>query len=128
MTDKDLLELAAKAAAYCVLSEWSKEEGSFDGFVIASDFHPFRAYWNPLTNDGDALRLAVILTIDVGFGTDGKGAFVCALVDGEPTYASHNGGNPLAATRRAIVCAAAAIGLNVPTSTIVQRSNSPTNS
>ncbi len=52
MTDKDreLLELAAKAAG---LMLWT--HANDDGFYISD---PMRR-WNPLDNDGDALRLAI---------------------------------------------------------------------
>ena len=46
MTDRELLELAAKAAE---IKDW------VDGW---SD-----KFWNPLTDDGDALRLAVKLDL-----------------------------------------------------------------
>ena len=55
MTDKELLELAAKAAGY---------EARWFGDVFCRDTklepYPWRG-WNPLTDDGDALRLAVKL-------------------------------------------------------------------
>jgi len=50
-TDKELLELAAKAA------------GRGDHWWVG-DTH---LKWNPLTDDGDALRLAVKLRLDIGF-------------------------------------------------------------
>jgi hypothetical protein len=58
MTDRELLELAAKAAGYTLGPEWDCHElgiwvngkGNGDGFLF-----------DPLTDDGDALRLAVIL-------------------------------------------------------------------
>lgn len=99
-TDKELLELAAKAAGYNVKSH---EDGT-----LYSDYKcaGYCGVWKPLTDDGDAFRLAVSLQID--FYVDGKQAgawvddFVCLVEDiGLDTYA---------ATRRAIVRAAAAIG------------------
>ena len=92
MTDRELLELAAKAI----------------GFYR---FHPARRHhsgvgWNPLADDGDALRLAVDLWIEIrvfnGQAHAGKqNKFWCT----EPV-----GDDPHAATRRAIVRAAAEIG------------------
>jgi sugar phosphate isomerase/epimerase len=73
ITDKELLELAAKAGG---LAFWSENE------------------WNPLDDDGDALRLAVQLKM---WTHSGMGCF-----QNEP--------DPYAATRRAIVRAAAEIG------------------
>jgi hypothetical protein len=67
-------------------------------------------YWNPLTDDGDALRLAVKLGLLVDVWLQQK---VCIasnqgeeLVDAREQF----GNDPYAATRRAIVRAAAEIG------------------
>ena len=79
-----LLELAARAAGY-------------------------RAYgnWNPLTNDGDAFRLAVFLFRDIHFW----------YFDGSVSIGNDLrivcGDDPCAATRLAIVRAAAEIGRNM---------------
>ncbi|WP_447988384.1 hypothetical protein [Achromobacter spanius] len=58
MKDRELLELAAQAAAVEV--KWIK---GFDGkeraHIGAGSYMPM--IWNPLTDDGDALRLAVKL-------------------------------------------------------------------
>ena len=108
-TDRELLELAAKAAGI---------EGSYQkyidsdrncGIVVYGDRTV--SYWNPLTDDGDALRLAVKLRICFGpnfdedmavaFGREGRN--IC-----EPY-----GVDPYAATRRAIVRAAAEIGKSI---------------
>ena len=97
MTDIELLERAAKAAG--VDLEWSTMDGvsprNRDGWNS----------WNPLTDDGDALRLAVrldmgvevMLSLNESRAGDG---------DQEPVAERHNG-DPYAATRRAIVRAAA---------------------
>jgi hypothetical protein len=89
MTDRELLEAAAKAAG--------------NGFVIG--------YWNPLTDDGDALRLAVKLGIDLTFYLDaqGEGPWVEAATD-DAARDELLQADPYAATRRAIVRAAAEIG------------------
>jgi hypothetical protein len=98
MTDKELLELAAKAAGYTI-SEWSNSYG-FCCYDKADEF------WNPLTDDGDALRLAVKLDVLVHVfdkytvATDGRYADI---------FEMHHG-DKYAATRRAIVRAAAEIG------------------
>jgi len=112
MTDRELLELAAKAAGYGDV--WSLDEHPdvtyigprYDGGTVR-----YRV-WNPLTDDGDALRLAVKLrdlTIDIGPD--------CAVVEwhrsdasGKRTATELHGPDPYAATRRAIVRAAAEIG------------------
>ena len=95
MTDKELLELAAKAAGL-VIHTW--EEDHF--LVDENNGIGFCFYWNPLTDDGDALRLAVHLNIDINFTE--------SLVDCGIAICKDN--DPYAATRRAIVRAAAEIG------------------
>lgn len=98
-TDRELLELAARAAGYEVLF-WS-DKCSFKEV-------PYKL-WNPLTDDGDALRLAVRLKISVShILIDGAHAQWDAGVVTE-AYS----GNHCAATRRAIVRAAAEIGSQI---------------
>ena len=107
LTDKELLKLAAKAAGI-ELHQWVESCNEF--MTTNSDG------WNPLTNDGDALRLAVKLGLDVcidsrqenephthviGFRDDLSATTIDAI---------ENHGDPDAATRRAIVRAAAEIG------------------
>ena len=104
LTDRELLELAAKAAglslSHCDDSVWDDERADYVG-------------WNPLTDDGDALRLAVKLRLEPRFidNSHSNGA--------EPSRVTlHNvagiveniEADPLAATRCAIVRAAAEIG------------------
>ena len=93
--DKELLELAAKAA------------GIADGDVFY-DMDQDKI-WNPLTDDGDALRLAVKLkmTVDVRLFDDK----VQVRAYHEPSmYHVNEKGDQFAATRRAIVRAASEIG------------------
>lgn len=102
-TDRELLELAAKAAGIKIVSHTTY--GPFVGGVHDGEI------WNPLTDDGDALRLAVKLQITVfqlgatRLCEDVTGAYLSDEVDAE--------GDGLAATRRAIVRAAVDIGQNV---------------
>jgi hypothetical protein len=108
MTDKELLELAAKAAGK-LINHWRKGHlGKFDngqGFVQNDG-----RIWNPLTNDGDALRLAVKLNLYVEVD---KGNTLIGNVswheEGIASGYQHKG-DPYAATRQAIVRAAAEIG------------------
>ena len=97
--DRELLELAAKAAGV--------------GYADANDnFVPFVPdNWNPLTNDGDALRLAVKLNMTIDPYTWEKG--VVAMGGGYQWHES-KGADPYATTRRAIVRAAAEIGREMP--------------
>jgi hypothetical protein len=98
MTDRELLELAAKAVGY----EWEYEDtGAL--FVFVPQAHE----WNPLTDDGDALRLAVKLKLDVLTDClDG----VCISSAQLEEQCEPDLGDPYEATRRAIVRAAAEIG------------------
>jgi len=65
--------------------------------------------FSPLTDDGDALRLAVKLELDVC--QDGNIVDVHGALDGRDIYATEVGApDAYAATRRAIVRAAAEIG------------------
>ena len=100
MTDKELLELAAKAAG------WKHTKEDLGNFCVADTHLGFWQPWNPLTDDGDALRLAVKLRILIDIGefsvvaTNMKGADVSVRIENDP----------YAATRRAIVRASAEIG------------------
>lgn len=107
-TDRELLELAAKAAG--IYENATAED-------IAEFYEPggllvLDGYWNPLTDDGDALRLAVKLGIDFYQGDDdGPAAYAGYFIGTRQLFATaqHND-DPYAATRRAIVRAAAEIG------------------
>ncbi|GAD20904.1 hypothetical protein [Acidovorax sp. MR-S7] len=104
---KRMLEMAAKAAGF----DWVDFSGDMNpslGFPANCQ----RGYWHPLADDGDALRLAAALRIDLewneqrGFRTveayrRTDGPHFCAT-EAEASY------------RRAIVRAAAAIGEQMP--------------
>jgi hypothetical protein len=118
MTDKEMLELAAKAAGI----DWIKNCVWIEnGFYSPLAKHE-RIAWNPLTNDGDALRLAVKLGIDVSFPLYRKpdpptvhaGRYWDTYVSCWYPFEERKGEDPYAATRRAIVRAAAEIGRNMP--------------
>lgn len=98
--DKELLELAAKAAGIELLG-WSEIA---EGFKTNAPME----YWNPLIDDGDALRLAVKLEIDITFNAF-EDENVLASWDTEWVMEDYND-DPYAATRRVIVRAAAEIG------------------
>jgi hypothetical protein len=101
MTDRELLEAAAKAAGMNI--EWQPCGWAHNNETGCE--------WNPLTDDGDALRLAVKLNIwpvrqyrRPAIVVQNGAAYFDELAD-EPI-----GDDPYAATRRAIVRAAAEIG------------------
>lgn len=96
LTDRELLELAAKAIGF--IPDGAAEDGTlFFG----------KGRWNPLTDDGDALRLAVKLDMLVDFSFDE--GWIDIMHSGERIKEVY-GDDPMAATRRAIVRAAAEIG------------------
>jgi hypothetical protein len=100
--DKELLELAAKAAGVRLNYEGQPTTGNY---YDLADFN-----WNPLTDDGDALRLAVKLKmrlITEVYGELGcKSEAICGMIH----HTANHENDPQAATRRAIVRAAAEIG------------------
>ena len=135
MSDREMLEFAAKAADIFLTPEslarafpkwkWDKDfelrhEGDLglSGAVLVYDYDgklsgTTRKAWNPITDDGDAMRLMVRLRLEPRFidNSHSNGA--------EPSRVTlHNfagiveniDGDSLAATRRAIVRAAAEIG------------------
>lgn len=100
---RELLEMAAKAAGI-VVSDWLP--GSH-GFAIESAPGHVRR-WNPLTDDGDALRLAVKLGLEVW--TDDAGFVRVMAREVFDVVVEAPSADPYAATRRAITRAAAEIG------------------
>ena len=94
-SDRELLELAARAAGLhlCGYSWISESEDDEEFEILESAFVKYHqeqglaTRWNPLTDDGDALRLAYSIRLRI------------------PIW-----GGSLAGCRRAIVRAAAAIG------------------
>ena len=102
-TDRELLKLAAKAAGFTIVD-------IVESVAIVKADHPIAFKWTPLTDDGDALRLAVKLNFDVCRGLRGPDIGTAVLVmHGTLTVAEYLGDDPYAATRRAIVRAAAEI-------------------
>lgn len=113
-TDRELLEAAAKAAGlthlYCApwrgMAEYNRHLDEFCGPT-----------WNPLTNDGDALGLAVKLGLTVAikghecevFTEDGEYLASVPIMGASCFVNAADATNPAAATRRAIVRAAAAL-------------------
>jgi hypothetical protein len=79
-------------------------------YVVSSDREESPAYWSPLTDDGDALRLAARLRLQVDYRPGFVG--VCKSFGAYIGQCPHDDEKPgdSAATRRAIVRAAAEIG------------------
>ena len=118
-TDRELLELAAKAAGM----EFSMDREPIHPQRIGlTDYIPHAngEPWNPLTDDGDALRLAVRLrlharqlpVLDDGIDDPLGMVEVWRTDDDDPLHVEYlkAGDDRLIATRRAIVRAAAEIG------------------
>ncbi|WP_273861987.1 hypothetical protein [Pseudomonas sp. LA5] len=99
-TDRELLELAARAAGYQI--EWVRNSGCH----YRCEEEIGREAWCPLDDDGDALRLAVRLDINLY----NPGSHPAALHRTEDASTFYESG----CARRSIVLAAAAIGRNLP--------------
>jgi len=133
-SDREWLELAAKAVG--ITFDKSSHNGgghANNGFDACGnavlDWHNGTT-WNPLTDDGDALRLAVKLKINLEFAKDGVDAgYGVEATNDYPTYrlgciTERYKGDHYAATRRAIVRAAAEIGKGMrpfPTAEEIER-------
>lgn len=119
MTDRELIEHAAFAAM--ISGEWTDEFGGCLKIPVYNTVSKFR-FWNPLTNSDDALQLVVDLDMQVEYlaftgnararprkicdpNIDWVTQYCCNLED-----LSLERCDPYAATRRAIVRAAAEVG------------------
>jgi len=100
MSDLELMRLAAEAAGY----EFVRYSECGDGVLLAG----IQDAWRPLTDDGDALRLAVQIG-PLEFSISEYGAAVRKLKGQWVGCEAHLHGGKQAATRRAIVRAAASI-------------------
>jgi len=114
MTDRELLEMAAKAAGIVIVSPVERYivqplPGHVDGFIIEND-RGGHSPWNPLGDDGDALRLAVKLGFDFAHDMHNRRVYCESeeLAYDETKFGGES--DPYAATRRAVVRAAAEIG------------------
>lgn len=112
-TDRELLEMAAKAAG---LTGYRYVTSDVEHRLLTE--RGIRV-WNPLKDDGDALRLAVKLGLEVYKGNDEAGdlAGVVYFIEGQSRpkvameyHKDHN--DAFSATRRAITRAAAEMQLS----------------
>ena len=71
-TDREMLELSAKAAGLDL--EWCESWGCMARNLGPSDGYDRLTCWDPLKDDGDALRLAVQLQLGISIPpvTDGR--------------------------------------------------------
>ena len=127
MNDKELLTLAAKAYwgdeinDVCSIRWLDKDEciGYTHGDNQDYNGRDVELCWNPLEWDHDALRLAVKLRLRVLTPTSDTDVAIASCGDVRGTahvhqYSEDEYTDPYAATRRAIVRAAAAIGKDMP--------------
>lgn len=123
MTDRELLEFAAKAAGFgapdtgntCwTESEYPARSGKFGALWNYVGYMDSAELWNPLLDDGDALRLAVKLSLLVLPYPDDKALRVTRLDLRDTIVSFGTPPDPLAATRRAITIAAAEVGRAMP--------------
>ena len=114
MSDRELLELAAKAADIKVeWREWRTARAAEFGLIKHTKHAGFWVggqQWDPLIDDGDALRLAVKLLFEIDMG---RGNIAVRHATGIKILEAFNH-NPNDAARRAIVRAAAEIGRAMP--------------
>lgn len=120
MTDREMLELAAKAAGMRIHAKNQAERdeigfGDKGLWIVGGS-----SGWNPLTYDGDALRLAVKIgmLIDVRYTQQESIRYNRATYWPEPSRGEviefgDEEMDPAAATRRAITRAAAEIGMEM---------------
>lgn len=124
MTDRELLEMAAKAMGFVQHHSYREKTNS----LLWLSESGFPATWSPLTDDKDALRLAVKLNLYIAVREFRTEVFHQRVLDpavdilgfelSEPfikllAKEAHDG-DAYAATRRAIVRAAAEIGKGAP--------------
>ena len=115
-TDREFLELAAKA--YGITGRWVTNydgdyyyQGNTDGIYYEYP-EGGSAVWNPITDDGDAFRIAVKLELDIIFYR--KHVVVCDKSRTQNVYREDFSSDKVSAVRRAIVMAAAEIGRAMP--------------
>ena len=108
--DRELLELAAKASGVTPYLGIINDKG-VAAHLVETHTECYKKYWNPLTDDGDALRLAVKMKMRFSTVCNLGDQAVASVTDiySNGAVEDHNG-DPYAATRRAIVRAAAEIG------------------
>lgn len=102
MSDRELIELAARAAGYKVIHSFENN----DSLMIEVSERKYEVF-NPLTSDSDAFRLVVKLRLEINFPEEDP---PIVLVWGCNWGEEKMGADPYAATRRAITRAAAEIG------------------
>jgi len=101
ITDRELLKMAAKAAGYAL----TKGSSGYREFLCKGGVE-----WNPLADDGDALRLAMTLGIDIVWCSSGRIITIASVGDRAFEAVESSREDSEENTRRAITRAAAEIG------------------
>ena len=117
MTDRELLEAAAKAAGLTTSHKWNAQRLEMTppvpSLVVHRDGELVSTGWNPLADDGDALRLAVELRFDLNFQRTGRERIVQVYSSRIGKWVSEtyrDNDDSCAVMRKVIVLAAASIG------------------
>lgn len=116
MSDRELLELAANAAGMQLHHGMNEERKARNEDGLAVWRNGGWSLWNPLTDDGDALRLAVKCELNIHRGYYSVDVHQPPADNGEGgvEICEPYGKDEYAATRRAIVLAAAELGRQMP--------------
>ena len=109
MDDRELLELAAKAAGFGLVDEIGIIDHCETRGFWANVSPGLWTWWNPIASNSDAFMLAVKLGMPIQHGGSYVAAYAGKSVMAEQFTERHEK-DPYAATRRAIVRAAAEIG------------------
>lgn len=112
--DRELLELAAKAAG----AKYSDYPDKTPNHLTIQHSDGAWRPWNPLTDDGDAMRLVLSLSFRLYIYSGGGDDYTVVAGDELRSKETHiseaHQDDRIAATRRAIVRAAAEIGRAMP--------------
>ena len=110
MSDRELLELAAKAAGIGPVLCYETRRN-----CLRIGYRDSYTLWRPLIDDADAFRLAVVTNQEILIAAPLSYARI-ALLEGAsaPIVEGHSRSNAYTATRRCIVRAAAEIGRQMP--------------
>lgn len=114
MNDRELLELAAKAAG--IEGTYVRVHQAYGDQWVEGIDTGAPVFWNSLTDDGDALRLAVKLRMDIEIRVCAGYVSVAAYREPDSrVYVLEKPGDSAESLRRAITRAAAEIGARITT-------------
>ena len=123
-TERELLELAAKAAGYTTNHPWNAERLTFnppvEALYVLNENGVVHTAWNPLDDSGAAMNLAVDLDLAIVpypiYNKQKHSVLVQKKNLDESRFEKMelHGDDPRAATRRAIVRVAAELGKAMP--------------